>query len=43
MDAPRESVARERLAERAAPHARKADAHGEGGGARSDVGGVLQR
>src|SRR5580692_7114171 len=43
MDAPRESVARERPAERAAPHARRADAYGEGGGERSDVGGVLQR
>jgi hypothetical protein len=42
MDPPGESLARERPAEREALYARRADAHGEGGGARPDVSGVLQ-
>jgi hypothetical protein len=43
VDAPREPVARERFAERAVPHAQRADAHAEAEGARGDVGGVFQR
>ena len=43
MDAPRESGARERVAARAVPNARRADAHAEAEGARADIGGVFQR
>ena len=43
VDAPREPVARERIAECAIPHARRANAHAEAEGARANVGGVFQR
>ena len=36
-------VTRERIAERAIPHARRADAHAEAEGTRADTGGVFQR
>ena len=43
MDAPREPVAGESIAERAVPNAPRADAYAEAKGACAHIGGVLQR